>query len=182
MLVLETILEFFEDDVIRYKPNIEGQSVEDNVFIIGDKAGPSRDLENLLHEMSHFAEREIEKLKAVPADAWGFSFGKYWQIGAAWGYEPYTDQSVQREKRVWAYQMSIMRHLEILTDPYEVVRSVKYLSAWSYYQPFAQKTHEDECRIHKLADEADKLSRETFTFGRFYEECRERINILKHRE
>jgi hypothetical protein len=106
--------DFFAHTRNHVKFKVEGQSLNSlNEYVLGCMAGPSICLSNLCHEMAHFAEREVHKLCQMPAAGWGYTHGKYWEICGQSGYEPTTDQAVQREARCWAYQWSIINEYGI---------------------------------------------------------------------
>lgn len=166
---------------IVYDEDVEGQSLHEPTkkFVIGPWAGPRAECGNLLHEMCHFAEREVKKLRKFPFSSWGFSYGKYWEVLGQSGYEATTNASVLREQRVWAYQLSIEQHLGMNPDPYDLVSSVTYMDAWCYYQPYVVRCRDDEIRIAKLAKDTVVMSRNEYTFEAFREAWNYRIeNVL----
>lgn len=171
---------------VAYCHGIEGQHIRANekTYLIGPWAGPAAEVSNVFHEMGHFAEREIEKLKKFPNSGWGLYPGKFWQIGVHWGYEPQTDQSVRREQRVWAYQISLQKHYNLSISPYDTVSSATWLPAWCYYQPFPKVENEglsswDRRRLEQLAKDAESMSINEYTFEDFQEQWNKRIEILK---
>jgi hypothetical protein len=179
---------FLNNDVIVYDPKIEGQKTNDkNQYLVGPWAGPQADISNLLHEVCHFAEREIDKLKLFPSYAWGFSFGKYWELCGQSGYEPSTAQAVLREQRVWAYQLSMLREYGIDEDPEDLVKSVVYVPAWCYYK-YPHKIEKDgkyevvsdRTAIKFLAKETDIMSRNEYTYEAFCREFHLRVDRLQN--
>jgi len=173
-----TGLFFKENGPIVFDRELEGQSINDNgQFVVGPWAGPQSDMSNLLHEIGHFGEREIDKLSLFPTSSWGFTFGKYWQIGTHSGYEPNTVKSVLREQRVWAYQLSLLRHFGIDDDPVDLVSAVIYLPAWCYYKPDIL----DKSKIDALASETDKMSNELYTYEAFMDAWKLRVDYLQNK-
>lgn len=173
--------EFFADqDVIHIDTSLEGMTSdpESGRYYLGTWAGPEAKLSNLLHEMGHFVEREIDKLKEFPISNWGYSFGKYWELCGRSGWEPRTDQDVRREQRVWAYQISLEKHFGIYESPYEMVNAAPFLGGWCFYQPLEIETYENEPRIRKLAEETEELSRTRYTLERFRKGWWRRIREL----
>lgn len=189
---------FFKDNPVQINPEIEGYRIADNGdFILGCMAGPSCNIGNLLHEMSHLAEREIPKLVKRPYDSWGYSFGKYWEILGRFGYESNTDQSVRREGRIWAYQYSLHLHFDVPTDEdYEeegverlstisLVNSAIYLEAFYIYknkcdpQKTLEYTEREIFAIECLSKEVKQMSDTDFSFDRFVENWNLRMTALK---
>lgn len=167
---------FFTNEILQMKNEMEGQKCVGQKYILGSKAGPSKNISNLLHEISHFAEREPKKLLEFPVNGWGFSYGKYWEIGSKFGYEPQTSQQVHREARVWAYQLNAQRHFNISDSPYDLVRCAVFLPAWCHYQwETSEKT--DVAALNHLANYVEQLSTK-FTFQRLIEEFQIRIQYL----
>lgn len=176
----------YEKLPIVYDENIEGQKINDKgQFSIVPWYGPEASVSGMLHEMCHFAEREIEKLMKFPRSSWGFYHGKFWQIGTSWGYEPQTDQSVRREQMVWAYQLSAQRHYGIDQEPFDVISSATWLPAWCYYQPFPDErlygleNRRENRRLVKLAEETELMSKNEFTFQAMQNAWDLRIEKLK---
>lgn len=177
-LVAQVKRDFFPlDSPIQIDLSIEGQGIDDEGrYIIGPWAGPEPEMPNLFHEMGHFADREKDKLEEFPNLGWGYGQGKFWQIGTSWGYEPQTDQSVIREARCWAYQISLMRHYGLETDVSEVVASAVWLPAFFLYKQPACK--DDKSRLSALAEEVNGLSQTTHSFDAFREAWFDRLRHL----
>jgi len=167
---------FFSNSVFKYK-RIEGQTCKDNIFYVGPKAGASCDLSNLCHEICHFAEREPPKLLKFPLTGWGLSSGKYWRIGARWGYEPSTDQQVLREARVWAFQYNLQKELDLSDDIRDLVESAVWLPAfcfWRYKGPDSTESGS----IDRLKSYVEKLSKE-YTYDRLINDFNDRIGLIE---
>ena len=180
------VLQCLKDDLLRpdgpivYDKKLEGQTCVGNQYVVGPVAGPAADVDNVIHEICHFGEREIDKLLLYPTTSWGFTYGKYWQIGTQDGWEQSTDQSVKREQRVFAYQLSLSRHYDIAKHPFHLCKSIRWLGAWCYYQPFPIDTHDDDPRIIHLAAEAEQMSRNEFTYEAFMDAFNLRVDRLRN--
>jgi len=177
-LIPQVVKDFFTtDSPIQMDVSVEGQEIDDEGrYVIGPWAGPEADMPNLFHEMGHFSDRELDKLEEFPNGGWGYTHGKYWQIGTAWGYEPQTPQSVIREARCWAYQVSLMRHYQLGTDVSEVVQSATFLPAFSMYGKPDCK--DDKSRLVRLTEEVDAMSQTTHTFDAFHKAWFDRVGHL----
>mgnify|MGYP006339620387 CR=1 FL=1 len=169
---------FLGNTVIQFDRSISGQKIKENKFVIGPWAGHA-EITNLFHEMCHFAERPIEKLQELPPFAWGFTFGKYWEIFGKSGYEPQTDQAVRTEQRVWAFQRSVQKHYGIEEDPYDTVSSATYIHAFTMFLLGQGKSNEEKLKI--LATETEIMSNNEFSFEKFKEDWNHRIEILKNK-
>lgn len=165
------------------KVRVQGQRLnDDRKFVIGCFAGPRLSIENLIHEMGHFAEREIDKLRKRPHFAWGYSFGKFWRVGMQSGHEPYSAQSVHREIRVWAFQLNLHRHYGIKTDAAELAESAEFLPAFCNYRRYcdpegAKLRPKDEC-LAQVTKEIETLADTKFTLKAFNDAWNERIEVL----
>jgi len=189
---------FFNTQPVSVIVKQAGQSLdENNNYVLGCAAGPSIHTSHLFHEMGHLAEREPEKLLLKPYTGWGYTYGKFWQIGSQSGWESSTDQSVQREKRVWAYQLSLENHFnshyfderdENKDVAFNIVSSVRYMDAFFFYKNrVINKEHRNQLgyngseleAIKILAEEVKFLSQTKFTFDNFCEEWFKRMELLK---
>lgn len=185
----QTLLERVKQDFLLNNPvvvnvNGEGQRLDDEKrFILGCRAGPSVLVTNLLHEMCHLAEREKEKIIKRPINNWDFYKGKFWSLCGKSGYEPDNDKSVQRELRVWAFQLSIQNHYSIIeadegeSPAEDLVSSAVYLPAWCYYRKYDIETEKDA--LKRAADQITELSEKSYTFDRFCQDWEERMGALK---
>lgn len=185
--------DFFKGNPVSYEITHQGQRLDgQGNIVLGGNAGDTG-VDNLLHEMSHLAEREKHKIVLRPVRDWDFSYGKYWSFGRASGYEPSTDQAVRRELRVWAFQASIQEHygmfIDIQQDVRDLVRSAVFISGWCYYawknfqsdgKPDEYDRQENDA-INRAADEVYSLSQSSFTFARFCEDWEDRMRLLKRK-
>ena len=171
---------FFKDRPISYLKNREGQMIDNNNrYVLGLMAGPSCELQNLLHEMSHLVEIDRKRLVKKPPTSWGLKPGKFWQIGTSWGYEPQTDQSVQREIRVWAYQHSISKALNLENgSSKELANSAHWLDAFFLYKHYTVGTVSDVVAKQNMAWQIEELSDTVFTYDRFCQEWDDRMKLI----
>lgn len=187
-ILLEKVLSLFpENSPIIYRDDMTGQSYENEKIVIGARASIFQDVSFLTHEMCHFTELELDRLLSLNCGGWGLSPGKYWQIGTSWGFEAFSDQGVQREKRVWAFQLALETHLGHsqlnLGNAYQLVRSAVHINSWCNYQPFENKVYDDKERLKKLAEETLKLAEsEEYCFERWKAEWDSRINALRQKQ
>lgn len=183
-LLSNVLSTFFNNTPVSVKPKIEGYKIINGEYVLGCMAGPSCDILNLFHEMGHLAEREIEKLILRPWMGWGYGQGRYWEVGNRFGFEPMTDQSVRREARIWAFQLSLQRHFGIEKTPYDTVSSVEFMDAFGIYaqneikgiNPYFTETKKQV--IQHLANWVEKMSNEEYTFERFCTDWNERMIAL----
>lgn len=168
--------EFFDHPCVDINPQIQGYKMLDGVYTLGCSAGPGRNLNILFHEMGHLAEREVPKLLERPNYGWGYTSGRFWQIGTSWGYEPQTDQSLLRELRVWAFQKCIASHYGLEEPTLKMVAPATYINSFDVYRYKHNLTIEKT--LETLADKVDELSQDTFTFDRFVKDWNSRMEIL----
>jgi hypothetical protein len=170
-------------DTFFYSPSfcikkMEGQSCEEKKYLVGAKAGPSCSFSNLFHEICHFAELEKQRIVKFPSSSWGLYPGKFWQINTSWGYEQSTDQQVQREARVWAYQLSVQKHFGLDDSAYNLVDSVVWLPAWCFYRfKWGGAKHEKKA-IYKLSKHVERLSKRN-SYQKLIDEFSERIKLIE---
>lgn len=59
--------QFFDGHPVSFVMNLQGQALDEHGnYLLGGSAGPETHVSNLLHEMGHLAEREIDKLLLKP--------------------------------------------------------------------------------------------------------------------
>lgn len=175
---------FFSNEFVLLDVGLEGQTCQENSYIIGSRTGPVKSISGLLHEICHFAELEPERLLKFPGMAWGLKQGKFWQVGHKWGYEPMTDQQVQREARVWAFQLSAEKYFGIGDSAQELVSSAKYLPAWCWYQQKHSKNingyqAKDKKALYYLAKHVERLAKHN-PFEKLVNDYSYRINFLRN--
>ena len=171
---------FFSNEFVSLDVSYEGQTCNENSYVLGSKTGPVTSISGLLHEVCHFAELEPQRLLKFPSGNWGLYPGKFWQFGQNWGYEQSTDQQVQREARVWAYQLSAEKHFGINHSAEQLVRSATWLPAWCYYK-FQFKTSRfvsDSKRLYYLAKHVERLSKRN-SFEKLLEDFDHRVKFLR---
>jgi len=176
-------------DRLRYQPNLEGQRIaNDGTIYIGNRAGPSKALSHLVHELCHFVEVEDHR---IASPHWGLKTPQVW-ICDRWCCEPHTRQMTERELRVISYQLNV---LEALGAP---SRAIHFVSALEYLADFIHVPLEDGRPAYgEGAPEADKLDykdritsrirwmakraealRSEFTLERFDREWARKIDLL----
>lgn len=168
---------FFQSPIFQLRNKMEGQICEEKSYFVGAAAGPSLNLSNLFHEICHFAELDIKRLKKFPSRNWGFYYGKFWQIGTSWGYEPQTSDQVKRESRVWAFQLSAEKHFDLNDSAQELVKSAVWLPAFCYYK-YSFNNHSDKKALYYLAKHVERLSK-TFNFQKLLDDFNSRIQELE---
>lgn len=179
MNILGKIKGLFEVDGILVFRDFHGQTCENNRFDIGYRLAGEIDPTAALHEIAHFAELPIERILKNPRVNWDFSYGKYWQIGTSYGYEPQTDQATQRELRTWGYQLSIQRELGIDGSPYDLVKSLVWMNDYCNFK-YRAGIKEDKDVISYAADIVEKYSDAQFSYKNFLMSYKERIKALKN--
>lgn len=184
-LVRQIAKDFFVGKPVKIGIRAEGQRISNACFLLGCSLVGKTDVEALLHEMGHFSEREPEKLLKKPVNGWGFSHGKYWQIAGKCGFEPQTDAQVQREARVWGYQLSLHRYYGLNPDVRKMVDCAKYLPAFGIYEYKIPEikdlgyTERENAALDILAKEVEEKSLTKFTFESFKENWELRAELLK---
>lgn len=168
---------FGQDYPIFVDPKTEGQKIRDNKYVIGCKTAYLLCVSSLLHEMAHFAEREINKLKQYPYSSWGFSLGKEWHVGRYSGFEMTTDRDVQREMRCWAFQYSLMRKYNFDFTIEDITSSAHFLNGFLFYH---REVRNDKEKLSILAKEVIELSNK-YNISAFDKAWNERIIELKKR-
>ncbi len=178
-LIIERIAaDYFPDDhrfPVRISYKLEGQALDkEGRFLLGCKAGPTIEASNLLHEMAHFAEREVEALKKRPVGSWGFKFGKLVEIPAV-SYSRFEFSGVQhieRELRVFGYHLNLARK-------YEVGETAKSLAGLCrFLQNFLLYGSSEEASltiIEKRIEEAAAI----YTLEKFEDEWWSRTKLLR---
>lgn len=185
-LLKEIARKWFLNNPVKIAIDFEGQGITvNNCYKLGCVAGPDVSVENLLHEMCHLAEREEHVILQRPQCGWGFSYGKFWQVGMHQGYEPYTDQATMREARTWAYQLSLSRYLNYEADARELATSAVYMNDFFWFE----KKHvtdetlgynaREEAAIDALANIIEQYAATDFTFENFERAWSARMMLLK---
>ena len=174
---------FFLNNPVKIARQFTGQGITaSNAYKLGMRAGPDVSVNNLLHEMGHLAERPKHIILQRPHFNWGFTYGKYWQVGHHEGYEPQTDQQVQCEARVWSFQVSLMREFGIEVDVPDLVRSAVFLPALCHYKYEAKiKLPYNEREKYSLEALAAQVERDTdkYSYTVFCRNWQDRMNTLK---
>lgn len=185
---------FFDGRPVSLQVDLQGYIIDENGnYCLGCMTGPRIHESNLIHEMCHLAEREVEKLLEKPYNSWGYSFGQFWELLGRSGYESQNSKPVHREKRVWAFQLSVEKELGIRdvedeedTHAYSLARSAPCLDAFMWYK--REVLTEEQCKdyvkaekqaVQILADEIERLSQTEFTYARFCEQWFHRMELLR---
>ena len=173
--------DFLSNDLVNYDSKIVGQVCRDNKYYLSDNVGPAKSLEYLLHEICHFAELEPDRLKKYPTNGWGLSSGKFWQIGVHWGYEQRTSQQVDREGRVWAFQLACQREYGMNDSAEDLVSSAVYIPAWCYFSAKHKSNgkHHEKKALYKLAKRVERMSNSDWSYQRLLEDYNQRLDFLK---
>ena len=170
---------FFNGDrCIGIKRGLEGQTLtETGKVLIGDRAGPSLEISNLVHEMCHFVEIDDVRMKMR---GWGLRVPEIWVFDRMC-VEPRTMQMTERELRVAAYQANVLKYLGYSDDTGEITSSFKYLpdilfvpmedgrSAWGIGSEDLGYDKKTESQLRWLANRAQEL-RSEYTLDRFMNE------------
>lgn len=107
--LLEVTNQFFKSSPIRIEEKVEGNKIEGTTLILGCRAGPSLDVDNLLHEMAHLIEINDKRILSWN---WGLQYPEVELLGRVF-YEPNTIQGLNRELRVFAIQKHLFEICEI---------------------------------------------------------------------
>lgn len=189
MKLPNSLAKLFDNSPVSFDPNLSGQALDNNNnFVLGGRAGPEISVCNLVHEMAHLAELDIQRLLQKPSYGWGFKHGRFWQIGRHTGFESTTDQSVRREMRVWAYQLSVEKEFGIKNEGAKrLVSSVVFMEAFTLYKwkvvsenTMKQLGHEkaEKHCIELMAKDVINMSNSEFTFDKFIAEWTKRMDVL----
>jgi len=115
--------EFFRNAAVRLEWNLEGQKIENNLPVIGARAGPEIKAWNLLHEMAHFVEIDDDRMCSY---GWGLRVPEVF-VYDRMCVEPTTTQMTKREIRVIAFQRNVMVYLGMEEPASKSVNSLHFL-------------------------------------------------------
>lgn len=174
-------------DRLRYVPALQGQRVgTDGVVYVGSRAGPSRALSNLVHELGHFVEIDDARQQV---NGWGFKVPLIVVCGQTC-VEPITLKMIERELRVMAYQVNLMEYLGAPMRVLNLVRALQYMPDFilvpledgrpAYSEDGTREvpySEVDPSRIRWMANRVQEL-RKDFTFERFRSEWFRKIALL----
>lgn len=174
--------EFFVGSEITYRPGLEGQRVEEGHVVIGDKAGPGRDLGNLCHEMSHFVEIDDRRMGRP---GWGLRVPEVWVFDRMCC-EPTTMQMTAREMRVIAFQANLMEYLGIQGQLEGAVQSMRFMPDF-YMVPEEEPRTDvksyrdyDATRLRWISKRVEEL-RKVHTLDVFLSEWSRKNKVLRRR-
>lgn len=176
-VILQVQRDYFstEKSPVCVSMNFEGQGINDSgQFILGCRAGPEIAATHLLHEMAHFAEREVKKLKKRPLSSWGFKFGKSIEIPEIGysGFEFSGTQHIEREISVFGYHLNLAKKYGVDETAHSLASVCKYL------QNFFMYGSHDDVAINVIAEKIESAAAGTFTLQRFEIEWRKRLKAL----
>jgi len=138
---------------------VEGQRVVNGIVVLGMKAGPLAQVQNLCHELCHYAEIEIERCNQ---HGWGLGFP---QIQYIPGFGDFRDSFKtpahhEREMRVWAFQSILHEMVGIEGGIKDLVSSSIFLPDLFLLKDYGLKNTSDETvrdyfegRVRELAQE-----------------------------
>jgi len=165
--------EFFHGAAVRLVWDVS-QEVLDGRLRIGGRAGPVMHIANLCHEMAHFVEIDDSRCGVL---GWGLRIRKIWVIDQLC-IEPLTHQGTDRECRVAAYQLNLMRHLGLRATPEKLVRPFHYQADW-WNVPGGPG---DKGRLRWCADQVKALSdKPEYQIDAFTREWWRKNHVLAHR-
>lgn len=90
---------------LRADGGLGGMRVNDEGLVLGMRAGPGVDADNLCHEMAHLIETSDDR---VCSPNWGMHYPMVEVLGREYP-EPMTYQAIRREIRVWGIQRVLAR-------------------------------------------------------------------------
>jgi len=120
---------YFPDDLINVQFDVEGMRVKDNRLTLGMRAGPSRCLTNLIHEMCHLVEIDDAR---ILSSGWGLTTptqyipGRYSHNAPI----PVTWQPIKREVRVIAMQWQLETSIGVGLTKREALAAMEYMPDW----------------------------------------------------
>lgn len=166
---------FGADCPIKVEWNLEGQRLIDDHITIGAKTGPEATVFGLTHEMAHFAELDIERILKKPVRNWDLRNGSSFVIGGRFTHMQITTQAIEREARVWAYEISLRKHYGLTLDVDYMVTGAEWISAWDTYRA---RFDSKNAALSSLKEHVISLSETTHTFELFKEEWNRRVSAL----
>lgn len=168
--------DFFGDDCpIKIKWGLEGQRLIDGHITIGAKTGPEATVFGLTHEMAHFVELDIERILKKPVRNWDLRNGSSFVVGDRFVHMPITTQAIEREARVWAYEISLRKKYGLDFDVDYMVAGADFISAWDIYRA---RFDSNNAALSSLKEHVISLSDTTHTFEVFKEEWNRRVSVL----
>lgn len=121
----------------------EGNWIEDNRFMLGTWAGPSKDIYNLIHEIAHMVEID-DKRCHLPG--WGLKYPPefYWPGHGMVSNGFNTAKAIYREARVLGIQEVITKHYGIVWNRSYSVSSLKYIDGMCFIPPRYPENPKDD--------------------------------------
>ena len=183
---------FFNNEFVEYKGGVQGMYIDDHgKIVMGNRAGPSTwapsfDIKNLVHEMSHMVEIDDARMRC---HGWGLKLPQIW-VYDRYCCEPITKQITDRELRVAAYQVNLLKHFKIPVRISNITSSLEWLADTCFVPLEDGQMPYSEGRTHNLdytqiktsqarwrVNEVKRLMKE-FTAERFISEWDRKINWL----
>lgn len=161
-------------DPIQYDPKIQGQETEDGFVKIGPWAGPEADISNVLHEICHFVEIDEARMKD---SGWGLRYPTQEIFGQTF-HEFSKPYHIERERRVWAYQLNLNEKYGIRENAYKLASGAVFLDGFNYLIP-EHRGKTDKQAIKIFAKSIEKLAEEPkYSFDSFLKEFDRRKGLL----
>lgn len=185
--------EFLNTNFVQYQDDFEGQKVlNDGTIVIGNKAGPSsyNTISNTCHEMSHLVEIDDARMRCY---GWGLKLPEVWVYDRTC-IEPTTHQITDRELRVMAYQVNLLKYIGVKYSVEKIVGVCQYLDDTTFVpiedgrQPYGEdKSHGfdyDEIKASQQRWRVNQVNqyRKEFTIERFMSEWNRKIEWMSNNE
>lgn len=155
------------EHVLRYKPNIQGQRVYDDIIYVGSRCGPTHnDPAALCHELAHMVEIDEWRMKS---DNWGLKL-PWVEVCGQFCIKPSATQMINRELRVCAYQNALHEYFGVNELIEETVASLCFMPDWVMV-PY--KTNCDESRLEWCLEKL-KDYRKVYNLDSFFTEFKRR--------
>lgn len=175
---------------VRYLPGLQGQQVDDQgTIFVGNRAGHTRSVSFLVHELSHFVEIDDRRMQLY---MWGLHVPTVVICGTTC-YEPTTRAMTERELRVMAFQMNLLESLGVPTRAHYLVEALRFMADFlhvpledgrSAYGDDGPKDGEmsyrerEDSRVRWMAKHVEEL-RAVHTLERFDQEWTRKIALLE---
>lgn len=153
----------------------ESQKIQSNGGVtLGCMAGPSMEVSNLIHEMSHFVEIDDARMNVY---GWGLSYGKEITIpGHGTFHEPVTWQATQRELRVFAYQVNVHEKFSVKMSFKEIAETLHHVH--DYYMVPSDRDKREPFLITRLKK---LVAQPRYSFESFEKEWKRKLAILERK-
>lgn len=183
--------EFFsKTKAIQFRPDLEGQRIEDGVIHVGDRSGPNHnDVSALAHEMSHFVEIDDDRMTSY---GWGLRLPEVYAINRIC-IEPLTCQATKRELRVIAFQLNLCEYIGLSLEDDYTVSSLRFMPDTTFVpledgsQPYGEITthgldyNEIQASQQRWRLNQVKALRAIHTLDVFLSEWGRKVEVLERR-